>query len=305
MVVQNQPADFHLHFEGCLFPATLDALGGKGTASELALKRGNGLAGFLDCLRGQLMLIKTDAGFNLAFNGFRDYLHEQKLARAEVFFSPLIYDRIGYSAAAALEILAARWRELPAETILIFDTVRQFGPGAAEKVVALAADWRERLPVRALGMGGDEDAFPAREFRTAYDEARKLGLGLTCHAGEAGEARNIWEAIDELGVTRIGHGLAAADDSALMERMRRDDIAIECCPESNLALGLVESFALHPLHLFIREKLALLPGADDPAVFGADSRAEFTRLAGLIPEDRLAAVMTRHAFTVSGRTVGT
>lgn len=293
-------ADFHLHFEGCLFPATLDALAGKGTAATLALKRGNGLAGFLDCLRGQLTLVRTDAAFHCAFDGFRDYLAEQKLARAEVFFSPLIYDRIGYSAQSALEILTARWTELPAETILIFDTVRQFGPGAAEKVVAFAADWRERLPIAGLGMGGDEDAFPAREFRTAYDEARKLGLGLTCHAGEAGDARNIWEAIDELGVSRIGHGLAAVSDSALIKRMHHDDIAIECCPESNLALGLVESFATHPLHLFIREKLALLPGADDPAVFGADSRTEFTRVAALIPEDRLAEAMTRHAFKPSG-----
>lgn len=289
-------ADFHLHFEGCLFPETLDALGAKGTASTLALKRGGGLAGFLECLRGQLMLLKTDAAFNRAFDGFRDYLQEQNLARAEVFFSPLIYDRIGYSSASALEILAARWRELPADTVLIFDTVRQFGPGSAEQVVALAADWRARLPIAGLGMGGDEDAFPAREFRTAYDEARKLGLGLTCHAGEAGSPRNIWEAIDELGVTRIGHGLAAADDTALRVRMRRDDIAIECCPESNLALGLVESFKAHPLHLFIREGLALLPGADDPAVFSSDSRAEFTRLAALIPAERLADAIRRHAF---------
>ncbi len=145
-------------------------------------------------------------------------------------------------------------------------------------------------------MGGDETAIPAREFRPAFDEARKLGLGLTCHAGEIGDPRSVWEAIDILGATRIGHGLAAAKDSALLARMKRDGIAIECSPASNLKLGLVKSLADHPLHAFIKAGVDLLPGADDPAIFGEDSKSQFALLEKYCWAERLLANAEKHTF---------
>ena len=281
------PSDHHLHFEGCLFPATLIRIAGKDAAAALRHPPGTGLAGFLACLRDQLRLLATDAAFEAALDGFVLYLKQQQLARAEVFFSPLIYDKVGYSSESALARLAARIPQFPAGTLFVFDTVRQFGPGAAERVVELAAQWRDRLPIAAVGMGGDEAAIPAREFRTAFDEARKFGFGLTCHAGEAGPARSVWEALDELGAARIGHGLAAAGDPALLQRMKKDAIAIECCPASNLALGLVEKFAVHPVHQFLKAGIPILPGADDPAVFGVESKLEWARVAAVAGAEKL------------------
>lgn len=290
------PSDHHLHFEGCLFPATLIRIAGEEAARTLRHQPGTGLSGFLACLRDQLRLLASDAAFEAALDGFALYLKQQRLARAEVFFSPLIYDKVGYSSESALARLAARVPQLPAGTVFVFDTVRQFGPGAAERVVELAAQWRDRLPIAAVGMGGDEDALPAREFRGAFDEARKLGFGLTCHAGEAGPARSVWEALDELGATRIGHGLAAAGDPALLVRMKKDGIAIECCPASNLALGLVEKFAVHPVHQFIAAGIPVLPGSDDPAVFGVESKLEWARIAAVAGAEKLEAWSAAHAW---------
>lgn len=289
-----RPVDFHLHFEGCIFPATLEKLGGE--PREFAFDPATGFYGFLDTLKRQLGILKTERAFNFALDGFIDYLRGQKLSRCEFFFSPLIYDKTGLGSATALQIFASRTKELPPDHVMIFDTVRQFGPGAAEQVVALAADWRGRLPVAGIGMGGDENAIPAREFRPAFDEARKLGLGLTCHAGEIGDPRAIWEAIDTLGATRIGHGLAAANDAALMARMKKDGIAIECSPASNIKLGLVKSISEHPLHAFIKAGIDLLPGADDPAIFGEDSKSQYELLAKYCGGERLMENAKKHAF---------
>ncbi len=288
--------DFHLHFEGCIFPATLEKLSVE--PREYAFDPATGFYGFLDTLRRQLGLLKTERAFTLALDGFFDYLREQKLSRCEFFFSPLIYDKIGLGANTALQMFAGRTTELPPDHVMIFDTVRQFGPGAAEQVVALAADWRGKLPIAGIGVGGDENSVPAKEFRPAFDEARKLGLGLTCHAGEIGEPRSVWEAIELLGATRIGHGLAAANDGALMARMKKDNIAIECSPVSNLKLGLVKSLAEHPLHAFIKAGIDLLPGADDPAVFGEDSRSQYELVARVIGETRTQSAVKQHAFMV-------
>ncbi len=289
-------ADLHLHFEGCLFPSTLEKIAGRETAAALAWRPGGGFAQFLGCLKGQLGLLDNAKAFHLALDGFCAYLRRENLERCEFFFSPLIYDKVGFSARGALEALAARRDELPGRCAILFDTVRQFGPGAAERVVELALEWRARLPVAGFGMGGDESSFPAREFRPAFDAARAAGLGLTCHAGETGEAREIWRVIDELGVTRIGHGLAAAGDAALLKRMLADGIAVECAPGSNLALGLVKEFAAHPLHAFARAGIDLLPGADDPALFGAGSREAWARVAKVAGEARVREAVRKHAF---------
>lgn len=66
------------------------------------------------------------------------------------------------------------------------------------------------------------------------------------HAGEAAGPANMWEALDVLGVGRIGHGVRCLDDHALLDRLRSDQIALEMCPTSNVQTGAVASLAAHP-----------------------------------------------------------
>ena len=118
----------------------------------------------------------------------------------------------------------------------VFDAVRQFGAPAAMEVAKLAAEC-VRDGVVAFGIGGDELALPARDFEAVYEFIRRAGLAPLIHAGEIGDARAVRDAIEYLGVARIGHGIAAMHDRALMEELAERRIPLEICPTSNLRTG--------------------------------------------------------------------
>jgi adenosine deaminase len=90
--------------------------------------------------------------------------------------------------------------------------------------------------VIGIGLGGDEAKGPARDFKAVFEKARRFGLHCVAHAGEVVGPESIWDAIDELGVERIGHGISAIQDKALIKYMKKKGIAFEVCPTSNVLL---------------------------------------------------------------------
>jgi aminodeoxyfutalosine deaminase len=98
------------------------------------------------------------------------------------------------------------------------------------------------------------------------------------HAGESVGPGEIWAALDELGAERIGHGIAAAGDPRLMERLRTDRITLEVCPSSNVATGVVPSLAEHPLPVLLDAGIPVVLGSDDPPMFGTSLLEEYRRV---------------------------
>ena len=83
--------------------------------------------------------------------------------------------------------------------------------------VARAAAAAAGKGVVGLDVAGDELLFPSLDpYREPYAIAAAAGLGLTAHAAEAGPASAAVEAVERLGVTRIGHGSHIADDPAVL-----------------------------------------------------------------------------------------
>ena len=56
---------------------------------------------------------------------------------------------------------------------------------------------------------------------------------MILHAGEAAGAESIRSALD-FGAARIGHGIHAIDDPALMEELAERKVVLELCFSSNL-----------------------------------------------------------------------
>ena len=175
----------------------------------------------------------------------------------ELRYAPLIHTYAGLtprqSIRAALSGMNHARRKHPRMKLgLIVITMRQHGPHIAKllarQALAEAQHLHERTGVVGFDIAGPERGNPPRLYRSAYEMARLGRLGLTAHAGEDAPADYVWQAVDELGVDRIGHGCAAAQDPELVKRLARDKIAVEVCLSSNYHTGAVKRGARHPLH---------------------------------------------------------
>jgi adenosine deaminase len=150
---------------------------------------------------------------------------------------------------------------------------RTFGAEACR--VELEALLTQRPYLEALDLAGDEKNFPAELFTDHFRRGRDAGWAITVHAGEAGGAPSVWAALRDLGATRIGHGVRAIDDPALLEYMLENRIGLEVNLTSNVQTNTVPSFAAHPLKRFLAHGLLATINTDDPVISGIDLRHEY------------------------------
>lgn len=143
------------------------------------------------------------------------------------------------------------------------------------------------LPPSFVGidLAGDEIGYSdVSKFVPIFSKARATGLGVTVHAGEFGEAKSVWRAIDELGAVRIGHGLAARKDATLMSRLAREEILIEISITSNVALGAIPSISEHPAREFHERGIPISFNSDVPLHTGCSLADELLSATALLGE---------------------
>lgn len=176
------------------------------------------------------------------------------------------------------------------EARLIGIMSRTFGEAACEE--ELNALLAHRDGITALDLAGDELGFPGHLFQRHFTRARDAGWRITVHAGEAAGPESIWQAIRELGAERIGHGVKAVEDPALMDFLAAKRIGIESCLTSNIQTSTVASLAQHPLKIFLEHGVLASLNTDDPAVQGIDIQHEYHVAA---PAAGLSTVQIRQA----------
>ena len=207
----------------------------------------------------------------------RGSLASAGVSYAEIYVSPEIATRLGLDAAACLAEIDRGFREsedggAPRCRILL-DAVRQWGPESAERVLDLHE--RTALPsVVGFGLGGDESSVPAAAFAGVYARARALDLRTSVHAGEWGGADSLSEALDHLRPDRVDHGIAAAFDEHLLQRLADEETTLWVSPTSNLRDGRNRDAS--------NASTAPTPGRggprhdrpDDPLIFGTTTARE-------------------------------
>jgi adenosine deaminase len=195
----------------------------------------------------------------------------------ELIVSPDHAERVGLSGEEHLEGIArgiddARG-EHGIEGRVLLVAVRNFGVEQAARVARYAAS-RPHPYVVGFNLAGDEANHPAGDFAEAFAIAADAGLGCTVHAGEWDGPRSIRAAL-ALPVTRIGHGVRSIEDPSLVEELARRGIVLECCPTSNVVLGLYGSYEDHPLPALRAAGVKITLGSDDPPYFGASIGGEY------------------------------
>jgi adenosine deaminase len=159
------------------------------------------------------------------------------------------------------------------EARILLTCIRNFGVEQAVRIARHAAE-RPHPYVVGFQMAGDEAGYPPGPFADAYAIAADAGLGCSVHAGEWAGAESVRAAL-ELPVTRIGHGVRAIEDPALVAEIAERGIVLECCPTSNVVLGVFGSFDAHPLPALRDAGVKVTLASDDPPYFGASVGGEY------------------------------
>jgi len=229
----------------------------------------------------------------------------------ELRYSPVIHTYGGLTVRQAIRAVLSGFNRVRREHPqircgLIVIAMRQHGPHIAKilarQAIAEAQHLHERTGVVGFDIAGPEAGNPPRLFRDAFDVARKGGLGCTVHAGEAAGPDYVWQAIDDLGADRIGHGCAAVRDRELLRRLARDRILVECCPTSNRQTGAVPRGERHPIHTFLEHGIPVALCTDNTTVSRTDQDREAARFLrergpdGMAVLERIHATAAQHSF---------
>ncbi|HZR12073.1 MAG TPA: adenosine deaminase [Acidimicrobiia bacterium] len=181
--------------------------------------------------------------------------------------------------------------------VLVADRTRATTVAVAQ--AQLAARYAGRGVV-AFGLANDETHFPPEPFADAFAIARDAGLLSVPHAGELAGPASVVGALDALRADRIGHGVRALEDGALVQRLADSGVCCDVCPTSNVMLSIVPSLAAHPLGVLLDAGVRCSVGADDPLLFDTDVLREYELCRDVLgfDDERLAAV-ARTSFEAS------
>jgi len=248
---------------------------GPGPAPNTALP---GVMAFIAKFRWMTgVLADYDACRRVAYENVEDARREG-LDYVELRFSPWFMaephhlDPAGVVEAVVDGVEAAA-RDLGLPVGLIGILSRTYGPEIGWRELKALLSQRERIV--ALDLAGDEAHWPGELFVEHFKRARDAGWQITVHAGEAAGPQSIWQAVRELGATRIGHAVAAADDPALLDYLAERRIGIESSLTSNVQTSTVPAYADHPIRQFVDRGLLVTLNTDDPGISAIDLRHEY------------------------------
>lgn len=234
------------------------------------------------------VLVDAAACRRVAYENVED-ARQEGIAYIELRFSPMFMAQPhGLHPAAVVDAVcdgvAAGAHDFGVRVQLIGIISRHFGvEGGWQELDALLSQ-RDRIV--ALDLAGDEANWPGELFVPHFRRARDAGWGVTVHAGESAGPQSIWQAIDGLGATRIGHATRAGEDPALLDALVERGIGIEANLTSNVQTSTVASYAAHPLRAWLERGLLATINSDDPGISAIDLPYEYTvaaPAAGLSP----------------------
>jgi adenosine deaminase len=277
--IQGMPkAELHIHIEGSLEPEMMFELAERNGialryASAEEVRRAydfGDLQSFLDLYyEGMQVLLHEQDFYDLTWS-YLQKVSEQNVRHAEIFFDPQAHTGRGVPFETVISgihrALVDAERQLSISSKLIMCFLRHLSAKEAMETLDDSLPFRERIV--GVGLDSSEIGHPPRDFKTVFDRAREDGLLTVAHAGEEGPPEYIWQALDDLKVSRIDHGVRCTEDPKLVERLREEQVPLTVCPLSNVKLRVFDTIQDHNLKRMLDFGLRVTVNSDDPAYFG-------------------------------------
>ncbi|MFJ4012400.1 adenosine deaminase [Streptomyces sp. NPDC090026] len=310
-IAELPKAELHVHHVGSASPRIVSELAARHPDSAVpqdpqALAEYftfTDFAHFIEVYLSVVDLVRTPDDVRLLTYEVARDMARQNIRYAELTVTPFSSTRRGIeekSFMAAIEdARTAAEQDLGVVLRWCFDIPGEAGLEAAEETVRLAVDLRPEGLV-SFGLGGPEIGVPRPQFKPYFDRARAAGLHSVPHAGETTGPQTVWDALNELGAERIGHGTSSVRDASLLAHLAEHRIPLEVCPTSNIATRAVDDLERHPIREMVAAGVLVTVNSDDPPMFGTDLNSEYAvaaRLLGL--DERGVAELAKNAVEAS------
>jgi adenosine deaminase len=271
-------AELHIHIEGSLEPELMFALAERnGVALRYAsveeVRRAydfSDLQSFLNVYYEATQVLLHERDFYDLTWAYLQKAADQNVRRAEVFFDPQAHTGRGVPFETVItgihRAMLDAGQRLGISSALIMCFLRHLSAEEAMESLRSSLPFRERIV--GVGLDSSEVGNPPEKFEAVFEEAREHGLLTVAHAGEEGPPEYIWQALDDLKVSRIDHGVRCVEDPKLVERLREEQIPLTVCPLSNVKLRVFDTIRDHNLKRMLDLGLCVTVNSDDPAYFG-------------------------------------
>ncbi len=281
-------AELHLHLEGSLEPELLFALAERNRIAlpwndVEALRKAyafNNLQEFLDLYYQGADVLRTEQDFYDLTWAYLQKCKAQNVIHVEPFFDPQTHTDRGIPFTVVLngitQALQDGQRQLGISHGLILSFLRHLSEEAAFQTLEQAMPFRDAFI--AVGLDSSEMGHPPSKFQRVFAKARSEGLLAVAHAGEEGPPDYIWQALDLLKVSRIDHGVRAAEDPRLIQRLIDKQIPLTVCPLSNTKLCVFDDMRQHNILQLLEQGVKVTVNSDDPAYFGGYVTENFMAL---------------------------
>jgi adenosine deaminase len=277
--IQGMPkAELHIHIEGSLEPKMMFEIAERnGVALRYAsveeARRAydfEDLQSFLDLYYEGMQVLLYEQDFYDLTRAYLRKISEQNVRHAEIFFDPQAHTDRGVPFETVISgihrALLDGEQQLGISSELIMCFLRHLSAEAAMETFHAALPFGDQIV--AIGLDSSEVGHPPRDFKAVFDRAREHGFLTVAHAGEEGPPEYIWQALDDLKVSRIDHGVRCTEDPKLVERLREEQVPLTVCPLSNVKLRVFDSIQDHNLKRMLDLGLRVTANSDDPAYFG-------------------------------------
>lgn len=301
-------AELHLHIEGTLEPELAFQLADKNqvslpfaTVAEMrAAYDFQDLQSFLDLYYASISVVCTEEDFHDLTLAYLKKAASQNVRHTEIFFDPQSHTARDIPMETVLNGITSALkqgeRELGISSRLILCFLRHLSADSAWETLQQALPFREQFI--GVGLDSSEVGHPPSKFVKVFEEARRNGLHIVCHAGEEGPPEYITEALDLLHAERIDHGVHCMEDHALVERLAVEQIPLTVCPLSNVRLCVYPDMSQHPIKRMLEAGLRVTVNSDDPPYFGGYVNENFTAVQQVLDLSRQELIqLARNSFT--------
>lgn len=282
-------AELHVHLDGCLRIETIAELAAQQSVplpgSERLVEQCIAPDACLDLMHllsyfaVPISVLQTPSALERVTYELCQDARRENVRYLEIRFAPALHRERGMGLQEIIRAVVSGWhagsREFGLAGGIILCGMRQMAP---EDTFAVA---RAGIPFLGNGvvgfdLAGDEANYPVLLHREPLLFAKDAGYGMTVHAGEAAGAQSVRDAVEEIGVSRVGHGVRSGEDPSLLQVLRDRRITLDTCPTSNVQTRSVPSFDAHPLPVYYRSGIQVTINSDNRTVSNTTMTRELT-----------------------------